>query len=243
MKSNLTKVSFALLSAVFILGCQDVGTGVVAADELAPQFAKEKKGKPDNTGGGGGVKGTVSLDDGMMTTTGPLALPGKIDANTVTLNANNFGGTIEVDFDAGQDCDVIVGENGNNGVDFPEMDFLQAQLDGTVFTDGWFFLEVDKTSLTMGDPAPGNHLLNVGHYDELPDEFGSHTVSIDIRLWPPLSGVEGVEVEWVSPNVFEFTGPVWVTAGGVGGRKGKRGRRAIACAGDNSVTVTAVPVD
>ena len=43
MKSNLTKVSFALLSAVFILSCQDVGTGVVEADGLSPQFAKKDK--------------------------------------------------------------------------------------------------------------------------------------------------------------------------------------------------------
>ena len=33
MKSNLTKVSLALVSAVFILSCQDVGTGVVESDD------------------------------------------------------------------------------------------------------------------------------------------------------------------------------------------------------------------
>ena len=33
MKSNLTKLSLALLSAVFILGCQDLGTGAVEADQ------------------------------------------------------------------------------------------------------------------------------------------------------------------------------------------------------------------
>ena len=42
MKSNLAKVSFALFFAVFILGCQDLGTGPVGADGLVPQF-----GKPD----------------------------------------------------------------------------------------------------------------------------------------------------------------------------------------------------
>ena len=44
--------------------------------------------------------------------------------------------------------------------------------------------------------------------------------------------------------MFEFTGPIWVSAGGVGGRNGKRGRRAIACGagGENLVTVTVVPV-
>ena len=36
MKSNLTKLSLALLSAVFVLGCQDVGSGPVGPD--GPQF-------------------------------------------------------------------------------------------------------------------------------------------------------------------------------------------------------------
>ena len=198
----------------------------------------------DDGGGGGGVKGTVTLTGGM-TTSMDLELPGKIDANTVTLNTNNFVGTIKTNFiDASLNCQVIVGPNGGNGgvLPGPLMTFLTGQLTKT-FAGGWFFLEIDKTSLTIGDPAAGNHLLNVGHYDVLDEELGSHTVSIDIRLWPPLSGVEGVEVEWDGADVFKFTGPVWVAAGGVGGRKGKRGRRAIACgvSGENLVTVTAVP--
>ena len=45
MKSNLTKVSLALLSAVFILGCQDLGSGPVGPDGLVPQFNKPV---PDN---------------------------------------------------------------------------------------------------------------------------------------------------------------------------------------------------
>ena len=45
MKSNLTRVSFALLSAVFILGCQDLGSGPVGPDGLVPQF--DKKGTGD----------------------------------------------------------------------------------------------------------------------------------------------------------------------------------------------------
>ena len=57
MKSDLTKVSLALLSAVFILGCQDLGTGAVGPDGLEPQFAKGGiKGPPDGGGGGGGGK-------------------------------------------------------------------------------------------------------------------------------------------------------------------------------------------
>ena len=38
MKSSLAKVSLALLSAVFVLGCQDMGTGPVGPD--GPQFDK-----------------------------------------------------------------------------------------------------------------------------------------------------------------------------------------------------------
>ena len=47
MRSNLTKVSLALLSAVFVLGCQDLGLDAVGPGDVGPQFAK---------GGGGGGK-------------------------------------------------------------------------------------------------------------------------------------------------------------------------------------------
>ncbi len=40
MNAHLTKVSLGLLSAVFILGCQDLGSGPVGPDGLAPQFNK-----------------------------------------------------------------------------------------------------------------------------------------------------------------------------------------------------------
>ncbi len=39
MKAHLTKVSLALLSTVFLLGCQDMGSGVEPVD-LGPQFNK-----------------------------------------------------------------------------------------------------------------------------------------------------------------------------------------------------------
>ena len=63
MKSNLTKVSLALVSAVFLLGCQDQGSGPVGPDGLGPQFAKG--GKPGKPGGGrgGGGGGALSLFD------------------------------------------------------------------------------------------------------------------------------------------------------------------------------------
>ena len=46
MKSNLMKVSLALLSTVVLLGCQDLGTGVVASDGPGPQFGKVKNCDP-----------------------------------------------------------------------------------------------------------------------------------------------------------------------------------------------------
>ena len=39
----------ALLGVAFVLGCQDVGTGVVASDGPGPQFAKGHKGKASKT--------------------------------------------------------------------------------------------------------------------------------------------------------------------------------------------------
>ncbi len=51
MKSDLAKVSLALLSAVFILGCQDLGTGSVELDS-GPQF--DKRGDTGALCGGAG---------------------------------------------------------------------------------------------------------------------------------------------------------------------------------------------
>ena len=47
MRGRLTNVSIALLSAVFLLSCQDQGTGVVESDGLGPQLAKVKNCDPD----------------------------------------------------------------------------------------------------------------------------------------------------------------------------------------------------
>ena len=49
MNAHLTKVSLGLLSAVFILGCQDLGSGPVGPDGLVPQFKRGGNGKPDSS--------------------------------------------------------------------------------------------------------------------------------------------------------------------------------------------------
>ena len=80
MKSDLAKVSLALLSAVFILGCQDVGTGPVGPDGLVPQFDK-KDFTPKRCEGGvdpadghchGDDAGDPVVDPGTLFISGPI---------------------------------------------------------------------------------------------------------------------------------------------------------------------------
>ena len=71
MKSSLTKVSLALLSAVFFLGCQDMGSGPVGPDGWGPQFTHNDPDKvhggPKNGGGGDdGTKVSWSLADHVV---------------------------------------------------------------------------------------------------------------------------------------------------------------------------------
>ncbi len=47
MKAHLAKLSLTLLSAVFLLGCQDMGSGAVGPDGLVPEFDKPVKSVGD----------------------------------------------------------------------------------------------------------------------------------------------------------------------------------------------------
>ena len=53
MKAHLTKISLALLSTVFLLGCQEQGSGAVGPDGLGPEFTHKgpEHGKPGDDGG------------------------------------------------------------------------------------------------------------------------------------------------------------------------------------------------
>ncbi len=80
MQAHLTKVSVALLSTVFLLGCQDMGSEPVGPE--GPQFhgtACEKHHKKDDgcEGGGGGGKVT-----GKFT----AAITGEVTAEGIILN-------------------------------------------------------------------------------------------------------------------------------------------------------------
>ena len=109
MRVRLTRVSLALLSATFLLGCQDLGTGVEAPDGLVPQFGKGN-GKGKGKGGGGGdVAGFLTLTDGMATATDlPVLLSGSYAAQN-----NDFDQPIVMNFPyVFENCEIIRGIGG-----------------------------------------------------------------------------------------------------------------------------------
>ena len=107
MKKHLVKLSLALLSAVFILGCQDQGSGVVGLDS-GPQFDKKGSGTCDAAASGGHCHGDedpepepepIPRDSFNVTFKGDIAGVGKFydvpdDSKTDILTARTvtFGG-------------------------------------------------------------------------------------------------------------------------------------------------------
>ena len=227
MKSNLTKLSLALLSAVFILGCQDQGSGPVGPEGLVPQFDKKGTGdcapKVDNVhchGDGGSAVATLMLAGGM--TMDPLA--GDVNANEFSVFFD--GHDILMGFTPSV-CVVTTGKDGRHEgpMTSDEIDYLKDQLSETV-TSGSIFLKVDKDALTGRILVGYEGQRDDGHILDLHINVGSQSPVV----WTP-----GVDVD-----VFEFRGPIKVAADGWDGLKGKKGRRAIACEGlsDNLVTAT-----
>jgi hypothetical protein len=240
MKFDLTKVAIALLSAVFILGCQDQGTGVVEADGLGPQFAKKCDSPPcgkDDGGGGGGLIKTATLvlgdDVGGGMNSLAIAVTGMDDESILRFNTNDFTVGITMNFTAA--CQDLIGDNGVRGADITDTDvrsYLEEQLTAEVpfGSLGSIHLEIDKTDLERPD---GNHLLNVSYRGTL------HEQSTSTQVRYGAFGVEHPEVVPVGGGGFVFTGPIMVTASDVGGRSGKRGTRSIVCGvtGGNATTV------
>ena len=80
MKAHLAKVSLALVSAVFILGCQDLGSGPVGPE--GPQFDKEVDGEHGTIKPHGGDKG----NEETATFTATFTLAGDSDDNQLPAN-------------------------------------------------------------------------------------------------------------------------------------------------------------
>ena len=71
MKSHLAKVSLALLSAAFVLGCQEQGSGPVGPEGLGPEFThkgpdKVHGGPKDGGGGDDNTEVTWSFADARV---------------------------------------------------------------------------------------------------------------------------------------------------------------------------------
>ena len=99
MKAHLAKVSLALLSTVFLLGCQEQASSPVEPDGVAPLFGaktcKDIPGCSKDKGGGGtksGDKSTVSveLSGGMVTTEAQFVQLTKNNPKTLTVEGTAF---------------------------------------------------------------------------------------------------------------------------------------------------------
>ena len=126
MKAHLAKVSLALLSAVFLLGCQERGSGPVGPEGLGVQANKTEEDHTHGKGGGDkdnpeGPNVDVTLTDGI--TSGIISDDGNTffdRAQPATLTSD--GGRVHA-FNAGVgffatlalNCTAITGEANNTG--------------------------------------------------------------------------------------------------------------------------------
>ena len=164
MKAHLAKVSLALLSTVFLFGCQERGSSPVGPEGLGPEFAKVKncdptKGKVHpscNPPEEDGQTVTVTLAGGMTGTLTEVKVfsdnDNKFAMNTTALST----GTITMHFDATQ-C-VPEPLDAKTGA----VDRLKAQLKGAVpdasnSLFSLFNVKVDRTTLGLPDEK-GNDL-------------------------------------------------------------------------------------
>ena len=119
-----------------------------------------------------------------------------------------------------------------------DVDELLKELNDATKQRSDIWIGIDKSGLTAGEPitTSKNHVLIVEREGTFADSERGHTV---IRLGKLQR--DDVIVEWISSegpvDVFEFTGPVTVTARRVGGNS-RKSNRGISCEGDNLVTVT-----
>ncbi len=118
MKAHLTKLSLALLSTVFLLGCQEQGSGPVGPEGLGPEFDHKPKHNPG--GGGGGdpqlFKVTVTSTEGHISSAthdAKLGSGGHVLAEGFTLDLKDF---FEFKLTCGATTTPILGEQTGNFV-------------------------------------------------------------------------------------------------------------------------------
>ena len=220
MKAHLTKVSLALLSTVFLLGCQEQGSGAVGPE--GPQFDKP------NSNDCGQVHCHDDDEDpqqSMVTLTGGMQagafLVGFKDSRK-TLRVGNHNSLVKPDIQMAfvrlNDCVGFKATNGGTLPDEDEIDALKLELTGNA-ADAKVTMSIVKASLG----GSGDHELQV----EYTGNLGG--TSILLGGWPgPINVAED------ATDLFTFTGPVVVWD-----REGSgKDDRVIRCPGDHTVTVT-----
>ena len=229
MKKHLVKLSLALLSAVFILGCQDLGTGVVASDGPGPQFDKKGSGTCDAAASGGHCHGDEDPDP----------LPEPFDTFNVTFEQDCGGTACDITggglfFDRPDDNNTSLAAPGFSPASLNLLSSFQGEIagGGTCFATGSPF-DINGSI----DPLGPNSEIQF-HFtadDKRNDGVVTETfytlllvdLVFDPLTWPP----DGSATLTITGGTFGLVG------GGGGG-----GRRKDACKGNGdllfSITVT-----
>ena len=182
MKSDLVKLSLALLSAVFILGCQDQGSGPVGPDGLVPQFAKVKNCDPpdphpscnEEGGRGGSVPANLTMTGGMTTaSTQPVEFQ---DFENILAFSNFVHQPITLTMALSathgaprNECTPFLRKKATPNEDDLD-DLFDKLIDPSQVRDGGFFVRIDKNALGESD----EHSIQV----VWEDEDGSFNVSV-----------------------------------------------------------------
>jgi len=201
MKAHLAKVSLALLSVAFLLGCQEQGSEPVGPEGLGPQFDKPTCGGQHCNHGDEVVDPdpiTLTLADGMRAAAFPVEVSKDTRKTLKVTNHDFMKPTIAMDFAVVvvNACKGFVGTNGGTLPSDSEFGVLKAQLTQDA-ADAKVIMSIDKTNL-LGES--GRHALIIQYDDKV-----LQNTYIMLGGWPgPVKVKEG------PPDVFTFTGPVVV---------------------------------
>ena len=233
MKAHLAKVSLALLSAAFLLGCQEQGSEPVGPEGLAPQFAKDKacpdSGHPSCKPAEDDDKTvTVTLSGGMETSDGGLTGVKVFSDNNKKFSMNTggpgTGGTIMTHFPAFVKADCLVENDTDTDEDKAVVALLKSQLDGA--------------SINVSDPSFSLFWVQVDRTTEEPDRGN------DLQVTYELAGVGPVILGWAHRDraaVSEDPGETFEFRGGqirVGEDEGRSKDRIRILCPSKLVTVT-----
>ena len=215
MKAHLAKVSLALLSTVFLLGCQDMGSEPVGPEGLGPEFNKpDVDGNHNHGDDGDPEQATLTLADGMLAADLPVDVTKDTRKTLKVSNSNQTKKSITMDFTGdGGTCGGVVGTNGGT-VPEPEDPVFTALLAQLIATadNAKVIMNIDKTALGS---ASDRHTVSVQY--ESPDP---NLGLVRISIGSVFDDVAAATVAWTQPegqDRFVFTGPVvvWDAGGGI----------------------------